>query len=108
MAGTIALHALSCLNQILKHDLLCTCVALFPSPVLIPLPHQGLTHPSALSLSKRRILSLSLNPPPSPPTAATFYPHSNPDLTRVTIEGADHWLHHQKPQEVAEAILNWL
>ena len=31
-----------------------------------------------------------------------------PDLTRVTIEGADHWLHHQKPQEVAEAILNWL
>ncbi|KIN64385.1 Hydrolase, alpha/beta fold family protein [Sulfitobacter noctilucicola] len=30
------------------------------------------------------------------------------DLTRVEIEGADHWLHHQKPQAVAEAILNWL
>jgi pimeloyl-ACP methyl ester carboxylesterase len=30
-----------------------------------------------------------------------------PDLTRVTIKGADHWLHHQKPAEVAEAILNW-
>ncbi len=30
------------------------------------------------------------------------------DLTRVEIEGADHWLHHQKPQEVAQAILNWL
>ena len=29
------------------------------------------------------------------------------DLTRVTITGADHWLHHQKPAEVAEAILNW-
>lgn len=30
-----------------------------------------------------------------------------PDLTRVTIPGADHWLHHQKPQEVARAILDW-
>jgi len=31
-----------------------------------------------------------------------------PDLTRVEIAGTDHWLHHQKPQQVAEAILNWL
>lgn len=31
-----------------------------------------------------------------------------PDLTRVTIAGADHWLHHQKPREVADAILGWL
>ncbi len=30
------------------------------------------------------------------------------DLTRVTIEGADHWLHHQKPREVAQVILNWM
>jgi len=30
------------------------------------------------------------------------------DLTRVEIEGADHWLHHQKPDEVARAILNWM
>lgn len=30
------------------------------------------------------------------------------DLTRVDIAGADHWLHHQQPQAVAEAILNWL
>lgn len=30
-----------------------------------------------------------------------------PDLTRVNIAGADHWLHHQKPDEVAEVILNW-
>jgi pimeloyl-ACP methyl ester carboxylesterase len=29
------------------------------------------------------------------------------DLTRVRIEGADHWLHHQKPAEVARAILDW-
>lgn len=29
------------------------------------------------------------------------------DLTRVTIEGADHWLHHQKPQEVARVMLEW-
>tara|TARA_R110002049_G_scaffold23781_6_gene84746 strand:- start:136037 stop:136927 length:891 start_codon:yes stop_codon:yes gene_type:complete len=30
-----------------------------------------------------------------------------PDLTRVQIAGADHWLHHQKPKEVARAILDW-
>ncbi|HSG56494.1 MAG TPA: alpha/beta hydrolase, partial [Paracoccaceae bacterium] len=31
-----------------------------------------------------------------------------PDLTRVEIPGTDHWLHHQKPREVARAILDWL
>ncbi len=31
-----------------------------------------------------------------------------PDMTRVEIDGADHWLHHQKPREVADAILNWI
>ena len=31
-----------------------------------------------------------------------------PDLTRVSIDGADHWLHHQKPNEIADAILKWL
>ncbi|MEX3316015.1 alpha/beta fold hydrolase [Sulfitobacter sp. PS-8MA] len=29
------------------------------------------------------------------------------DLTRVEIAGADHWLHHQKPEAVAEAVLTW-
>jgi len=30
-----------------------------------------------------------------------------PELTRVTLAGCDHWLHHQKPDEVARAILDW-
>lgn len=30
------------------------------------------------------------------------------DLTRIDIAGADHWLHHQKPREVAAAIRSWL
>lgn len=30
------------------------------------------------------------------------------DLTRVTIPGADHWLHHQRPAEIAGAITGWL
>lgn len=30
-----------------------------------------------------------------------------PDLTRITIPGTDHWLHHQRPQDVARAILTW-
>ena len=31
-----------------------------------------------------------------------------PDLTRVHIPHADHWICHQRPQEVAEVILNWV
>ncbi len=30
-----------------------------------------------------------------------------PDLTRITIPDCDHWLHHQKPDAAAQAILNW-
>jgi pimeloyl-ACP methyl ester carboxylesterase len=30
-----------------------------------------------------------------------------PDLTRIAIDGADHWLHHQQPQAMARAILDW-
>ncbi|MEM6305233.1 MAG: alpha/beta hydrolase [Pseudomonadota bacterium] len=29
------------------------------------------------------------------------------DLIRVEIAGADHWLHHQKPQAVAQVIRDW-
>ena len=31
-----------------------------------------------------------------------------PRLTRKSVPGADHWLHHQKPKEVAALITNWL
>lgn len=31
-----------------------------------------------------------------------------PDLTRVDIAGADHWLHHQQPDAVARVIRDWL
>ncbi|MBO9410265.1 MULTISPECIES: alpha/beta hydrolase [unclassified Ruegeria] len=30
-----------------------------------------------------------------------------PDLKRVDIPGADHWLHHQRPDAMAQAILDW-
>lgn len=30
------------------------------------------------------------------------------DLTRVTLDGCDHWLHHQKPREVAQTMEAWL
>jgi len=30
-----------------------------------------------------------------------------PDLTRVTLTGVDHWLCHQDPKVVADAVLNW-
>lgn len=31
-----------------------------------------------------------------------------PDLTRVSVAGTDHWLCHQKPEIVAQHILNWM
>lgn len=31
-----------------------------------------------------------------------------PDLTRVDIPDADHWLHHQRPDLVAQAIIEWM
>lgn len=31
-----------------------------------------------------------------------------PNLTRVRIDDTDHWLHHQKPQQIANAIINWV
>jgi epoxide hydrolase 4 len=31
-----------------------------------------------------------------------------PDLIRITIPDADHWLHHQQPEAVARAILDWI
>ncbi|NOD62859.1 MULTISPECIES: alpha/beta fold hydrolase [unclassified Ruegeria] len=31
-----------------------------------------------------------------------------PNLTRITIPGTDHWLHHQIPQDVAQAIQEWI
>lgn len=31
-----------------------------------------------------------------------------PHLTRITIPGTDHWLHHQKPQKIARIIIDWL
>ncbi len=31
-----------------------------------------------------------------------------PDLTRIDIPGTDHWLHHQRPEEIAQAILDWM
>jgi pimeloyl-ACP methyl ester carboxylesterase len=31
-----------------------------------------------------------------------------PDLTRVNVAGADHWVLHQKPQEVARIIRSWM
>ncbi|GHF66017.1 alpha/beta fold hydrolase [Seohaeicola zhoushanensis] len=31
-----------------------------------------------------------------------------PDLTRITLQGCDHWLFHQKPEEAAAAVRDWL
>lgn len=42
------------------------------------------------------------------PESTTGLEDFAPDLTRVEIPGTDHWLHHQKPQEVARAILDWM
>ncbi|MDE4191181.1 alpha/beta fold hydrolase [Phaeobacter gallaeciensis] len=30
-----------------------------------------------------------------------------PNLTRITLKGCDHWLHHQRPDEMSHGILTW-
>jgi pimeloyl-ACP methyl ester carboxylesterase len=41
------------------------------------------------------------------PAAAEGLEDFAPQLTRVTLDNADHWLHHQQPEAVAHAILSW-
>lgn len=64
--------------------------------------------PAKLQVRCPHLLVWGMNDTALLPAATEGLEDYAPDLTRVTIQGADHWLHHQKPREVADAILGWL
>lgn len=82
------------------------------SPLVVPKPGETATLPE-LPLDKLRVLCPHLliwgaNDTALLPEATDGLEDFAPDLTRVEIAGADHWLHHQQPKAVARAILDWL
>jgi pimeloyl-ACP methyl ester carboxylesterase len=83
------------------------------SPLVVGKPGAPLTDLPDLPLDKLRVrcphlLIWGADDTALLPEATAGLEDFAPDLTRVRIEGADHWLHHQKPAEVAQAILDWL
>ena len=83
------------------------------SPLKIADPGQPVTDLPALPVEKLQVrcphlLIWGMEDRALLPASNTGLEDYAPDLTRVEIPGADHWLHHQKPQEVAQAILDWV
>lgn len=83
------------------------------SPLMVPLPDQDLpTLPDfdadALRVRVPHLLIWGANDTALLPDCHAGLADLCDDLTLKTIDGADHWLHHQKPQEIAEIMLGWL
>ncbi|MBM1634100.1 alpha/beta hydrolase [Sulfitobacter mediterraneus] len=83
------------------------------SPLQVPLSGQSLPDlpafdPARLKVRCPHLLIWGSDDTALLPAATEGLEEFARDLTRVEIAGADHWLHHQKPDEVAQAILSWL
>ncbi|MBM7066865.1 alpha/beta fold hydrolase [Actibacterium sp. 188UL27-1] len=82
------------------------------SPLQVATPGKPLTNPPTFPLEQMQVRCPHLLIWGNGDTALLPASTKNledvaPDLTRITIADADHWLHHQKPAQVAQAILNW-
>ncbi|QFT57223.1 Haloalkane dehalogenase [Sulfitobacter sp. THAF37] len=82
------------------------------SPLMVPAPGETVEMPDLpldrLKVRCPHLLIWGMNDTALLPEATAGLEDFAPDLTRVEIDGADHWLHHQKPQEVAQAVLGWV
>ena len=83
------------------------------SPLIVGKPGEALTDLPELPVEKLQVrcphlLIWGADDTALLPEATEGLEDFAPDLTRVQIAGADHWLHHQKPKEVARTILDWL
>lgn len=74
------------------------------------IPDAGLIPFDAAQLRVRmpHLLIWGMNDTALLPACRDGLPDLCDDLTMVEIEGADHWLHHQKPDEVAAAIRDFV
>ena len=82
------------------------------SPLQVALPDQPIPMPALplkrLQVPQPHLLLWGDGDTALLPEATQGLEEFAPQLTRVTLEGCDHWLHHQQPDEVAQAISNWL
>lgn len=83
------------------------------SPLKVAEPGQPITDLPALPLDRLRVpmphlLIWGEGDTALLPEASEGLEAFAPLLTRVTIADADHWLHHQQPEAVARAILDWV
>ncbi|MDP5216870.1 alpha/beta hydrolase [Ruegeria sp. 2205SS24-7] len=83
------------------------------SPLKLAQPGQPLPDPPALPLDRLHVrcphlLIWGCNDTALLPEATEGLKEFATDLTRIDIPGTDHWLHHQNPRAVAEAIRGWL
>lgn len=83
------------------------------SPLQVAKPGQPLANPPSLPVERLQVhcphlLLWGEDDTALLPEATEGLEAFAADLTRVTIEGADHWLLHQKPEAVADAVLTWM
>ncbi|MFA3916115.1 alpha/beta fold hydrolase [Ruegeria hyattellae] len=83
------------------------------SPLKLARPGQTLTDLPALPLDRLHVKCPHLllwgnNDTALLPEATEGLEDFAADLTRIDFAGADHWLHHQIPKAVADAIRGWL
>ncbi|WP_171128820.1 MULTISPECIES: alpha/beta fold hydrolase [unclassified Ruegeria] len=82
------------------------------SPLVIAEPGQPCTDVPELPLDRLRVtcphlLIWGADDVALLPEATENLEDFAPRLTRISIADADHWLHHQQPETVAQAILDW-
>lgn len=83
------------------------------SPLVVPKPGEQATDLPALPHARMRVSMPHLliwgeNDTALLPEATEGLEDYCTELTRVTVPGADHWLHHQQPAQVARIIRDWL
>lgn len=82
------------------------------SPLQVALPGQPIAMPplplERLKVPQPHLLLWGDGDTALLPEATQELEEFAPELTRISLAGCDHWLHHQKPKEVAQAILDWL
>ncbi|MDG1459187.1 MAG: alpha/beta hydrolase [Pseudoprimorskyibacter sp.] len=83
------------------------------SPLVVAHPGKPVTDLPELPVERLRVscphlLLWGVNDTALLPHATEGLEEFAPDLTRVTLEDADHWLHHQRPRQMADEIMKWI
>ncbi|THH37346.1 alpha/beta hydrolase [Aliishimia ponticola] len=81
------------------------------SPLVVAKPGESLPLPDLpldkLHIAQPHLLIWGTDDTALLPEATEGLEAFAPNLTRVKVDGADHWLAHQAPEKIAEIILDW-